>query len=450
MKNKFCYAIAISFIFINTAYAEKALTLDECKSLALQNNISIRNGSLEMESARKVKSSAFTKYFPRVSAGAFAFKMKDPVIDESVSEVNLPVYDGNPASLATASEFAYFPGMDITAVEKGKTGYASAVQPVFAGGRIFNGNRLASIGVEVSELKNKMYRDEVLLGTEEQYWQIVSLNEKMKTVLRYEELLDRLSKQVEDAYNAGISMKNDVLKVRQKKNEVELNKSKLENGMQLASMAFCQYIGVPYDPSIVFTDKVVIDDKPESIYIDSSKVIANRNEYKLLKICVEAEELKTKLKLGEYMPEIGVGVGAFYTKIDDYDWIDNKMVFASATIPVSDWWDATYSLKERKTQEKIQENNKKDKTELLLLQMEKAWTDLGDAYRQLSLSEVSRAQAEENLNVSRDSFNNGVTDISDLLEAQAVFQQAEDQLIGAKSSYRVKQIYYMQVTGRGF
>jgi outer membrane protein len=427
MKKIIIVMLLVCCFTANAAYAEQPLSLEECKSLALRNNINIINSKLEIESSQKIKDSAFTKYFPKVSAGAFTFRMQDPLINVSV-----------------------FPGMSIAAVEKGKTGFVSAVQPVFAGGRIVNGNKLSSISKDVSKLKYRMHQDEVLLKTEEQYWQIVSLNEKMKTILRYEELLNRLLQQVEDSYKAGISMRNDVLKVRQKRSEVELNKSKLENGIRLAIMSYCQYIGIPYDSGISFNDKVMIKTKPEELYVNSRDVIKNRAEYTLLRKFIESEELKTKLKLGEYLPQVGVGAGMFYTQFDNSKWIDDKMIFASATLPISDWWDAGYSLKERNIQEKIENNNKNDKIQLLLLQIEKAWKDVEDAYKQLSLSEISKAQADENLNLNRDSYNNGIIDIGDLLEAQAIFQGTEDQLIEAKNNYRIRQIYYLQATGRNF
>ena len=158
-----------------------------------------------------------------------------------------------------------FPGMDFQVLDEGQIGYVSIVQPVFTGGRIVNGNKLAALGKEISELKEKMVRNEVLLKTEAQYWQLVSLNEKKKTIMRYEALLDKLFNQVSDAYNSGLILKSDVLNVRQKKSEVMLNKSKLENGIHLAQMAFCQYIGIPYEPLISFTDQVMIDNTPEML-----------------------------------------------------------------------------------------------------------------------------------------------------------------------------------------
>ncbi len=40
------------------------------------------------------------------------------------------------------------------------------------------------------------------------------------------------------------------------------------------------------------------------------------------------------------------------------------------------------------------------------------------------------------------------TDVSDLLEAQTLRQQAHDRLTDAMAQYRIKTVYYLQVTGR--
>jgi outer membrane protein len=93
-------------------------------------------------------------------------------------------------------------------------------------------------------------------------------------------------------------------------------------------------------------------------------------------------------------------------------------------------------------------NSLKDNTDLLVLQMEKAWQELTDAHKQVLLCREAWTQAEENLKVNRDSYNNGLSSVSDLLEAQALLQQSNDQLTDAMAAYRIKLVYYLQVTGR--
>lgn len=436
MKKTIYFIASLSLLAAQPLYPQNLLSLDECKRLALRNNCGIKNSALEIEESKKTKSAAFTKYFPQVSAGVFEFKAKENLMEKSME---LPPQFS-----------ALLPGgIDFGMLKEGTVGYVNVIQPVYAGGRIYTGNRLASLGVEAGSLKSRLSEDQVLIRTEEQYWQIISLNNKYKTVLKQEELLNALLKQVEDSYNAGLIMKNDVLKVRQNKSETLLNISKLNNGRKIATMAFCQFMGIAYNPDLSFENKIT-DVKPETLFVNHTEALQNRYEYRLLKKSVEAEELKTKIKMGEYLPQIGVGLTGMYYGFDEDDMRFNGMAFGMIQVPVSDWWGGTYELRARGIREQITENDLKDKTELLLLQMEKARQDLNDAYSQVALSRESEEQAEENLRLTNDSYINGLVNVSDLLEAQTILQNAQSVLSDAEADYRIKQIYYLQATGRSF
>jgi outer membrane protein TolC len=448
MKKINFYILLITLFSLSQLFAQRVLTLEESKQLALQNNAKSKNSKLEIEASRQIRKSAFTNYFPNVSAGGFKWSAEKGLFDIDMQGGNLPVYDGNPVNLQNPTQFAYFPSSTISIWKKGTIGYINAIQPIFTGGRIIYGNKLASLGEDVSELKDKMTKDEILLKTEEQYWLIVSLEEKSRTINKYEELLNRLLLQVEDAYKSGIVMKNDVLKVKLKLSEVQLNKSKLENGRKLAAMAFCQHIGISYDSSLVFKDELEISDLPQSYFVDKNEALKKRVEYSSLEKSVEAEELQTKIKRGEYLPQAAVGISEMYMKFDESKKRTFGMVFGTVSVPISGWWSGSYELQERSIKEEIAENNFKNNSELLLLQIEKSWQDLNDAYKQYLLSKESKSQAEENFKVNEDSYKNGISTVSDLLEAQALLQQTQDQLTEAKANYIVKKTTYLQVTGR--
>lgn len=429
------------------ASAQNKYTLEQCKTLALQNNTLVRNGNLEIEASQQVKKSAFTNYFPKISATAMAFRFNDPLVNIKIPGGNLPVYDGDPAHLGIATQFAYFPGLSMSFMDKVNIGAVTAVQPLFAGGRIINGNKLARLGVDVNKGRLLLSQNEVLLKTEEQYWLIVSLHEKMKTLHLVEQLLDTIKKQANDAWVVGLINRNDVLKVTIKQSEMHINRIKLDNGVKLATMAFCQNIGVPYDSTMVLSDTLTISKLPSEVFVNPYEALKNREEYKLLQQSVKAEELQTRLKLGGYLPEVGVGVGALY-----YDYMDNgianTMAFASVKIPISDWWDASHALKERKCKEQIARNNSQNNSELLMLQIQKTWNDLDETYKQIGVANEIIGQAEENLKINTDNYKAGIVNISDMLEAQTMLQQAKDQSIDTQTNYKVKLVTYLQVTGR--
>jgi outer membrane protein TolC len=182
--------------------------------------------------------------------------------------------------------------------------------------------------------------------------------------------------------------------------------------------------------------------------VENTEALKNRSEYHLLQASVRAEELQSNMKLGEYLPEAGIGVGGLYMKMDESKDRSLGMVFGTVSIPISGWWEASHTLQERRIKEEMAHNSMKDNSELLLLQMQKAWQDLNDARKQVLLSEEAKTQAEENLKVNQDSYNNGMSNLSDLLEAQALQQQTNEQVVDAKAGYRNKQTAYLQATGR--
>ncbi|HLO60785.1 MAG TPA: efflux RND transporter permease subunit [Bacteroidales bacterium] len=427
--------------------AQQAITLEDSRKLALENNVLVKNANLELLTSRQVKKEAFTGFFPKVSATGMMFRFNDPLLNLDIPGGNLPVYDGNPANLMTATQFAYFPGISLSLIDKGTVGAVTAVQPVFAGGRIINGNRLAGVGISVNEQKLNLSEKEVLLKTEEQYWQIVSLTEKRRTLDAAEQLIDSLYNEASDAWKAGLINRNDVLKVNLKKSELKASRLKLENGINLATMAFCQFLGIPSDSSITLADSILVTITPAEVYADGEMAVKNRDEYRLLQESVTAEKLKTRLKVGEYLPQAGVGVGAMYYDIPS-EGTTNTMVFGTVNVPLSDWWGASHAIKQRKYQEEIAENNMEDKTELLLLQIRKCWNELNEAWNQVDVSGENLKQAEDNLKVNRDNYNAGILNISDMLEAQAILQQARNQVTEARTDYRIKLTAYMQATAR--
>ncbi|MBU1097023.1 MAG: TolC family protein [Bacteroidetes bacterium] len=288
MKKINLYILLIALLSIRQVFAQRTLTLEESKQLALENNMASKNSKLETEASHQIKKAAFTNYFPSISAGGMMFESLENLMEIETSGGNLPVYNGDPASLATATQFAFLPGGTMGLLKKGTIGYINLVQPVFAGGRIFNGNKLASLGEKAAVFLEKLTEDEILLKTEEQYWLIVTLDEKSNTINKYEELLNRILLQVEDAFKSGLVMKNDVLKVKLKLSELLLNKSKLDNGRKLATMAFCQHIGIPYDSTLVLKEGLKISGTPQSYFVDMNEALKKRIEYSLLEISVEA------------------------------------------------------------------------------------------------------------------------------------------------------------------
>ncbi|MCX6244942.1 MAG: efflux RND transporter permease subunit [Bacteroidetes bacterium] len=440
----------VSVIFIAgsslVTQGQTTYSLEQCKQLAFENNIRIKNGNLEVEASEQVRKAAFTKYFPTVSATGLMVKFNDPLIQLDIPGGNLPVYNGDPSTLPFATQFAYFPGFSFAMMDELTTGVVTATQPLFAGGRIYNGNKLARLGREVSSRKLALSTNDVLFETEKKYWQILTLKEKMKTLSRYDSLLENLHKDANSAFKAGLIQYNDVLKVTLKQSELKMNRLKLENGIRMSYMALCQHLGIPYDPFMSLADTMILVADPAGFHADHKSSVSGREEYKLMQDNVRAENLQYKMKLGEYLPEVGVGVGAFTYDMSN-EWNNNLMAFGSVTIPLTNWWEASHTLKEHKLKGEIAANQAKYAAEMLNLEMENAWSKVTEAFQQVQIANDAVRQAEENLKVTGNNYRAGINGVSDLLEAQAALQSASDSLSEARFAYYINIAEYRRTTG---
>ncbi|MDR1504365.1 MAG: TolC family protein [Prevotella sp.] len=406
--------------------AQIKYTLEDCKNIAIENNKKIKNSLLEIKSAQESKKDVFTSYFPNISAMAFGFKAKDPMMTMDMG--------GTPVGL----------------LDDGLTGAITLNQPIFVGGKIVYGNKLAKLGIEVKEQKARLSENEVLYNVENQYWELVSLYEKMNTVTIIDEQLATLHKDVETSYEAGLITLNDVLQVKLKQNELKSNRANLENGILLLKMSLCQEMGFDLETSDNF-DIAISDiqepNPPMTFYMSHREALSNRAESKLLDKNIEATKLQTKMKRADYLPTVSVGATYFQNNFMD-KWDGNGAVFISVSVPISGWWGGSHAIRKQKIDEQIAYNNKMDGQEQLLLQMQNVRNEFDNAYKQLLIAKESIEQSTENLRLNNDYYRVGMVKLTDVLDAQALLQQSRDKYVDSHSTYQKKRFEYLQVTGR--
>ena len=439
--------MTLSLLLGLTANAQETLTLQQVKERALAHNINIRTADNAILQAREQKKEAQTLYFPQVSAVGMGFKSTTELIKGDIK-----VADLLPSSLAAAipssiesmlpSNISY--GM----IDKGVIAGVTAIQPIFAGGQIVNGNKLAKVGVEVSELQKRVSANTVELTAEQYYWQIISLKEKQKTLETVGEMLKNLEKDAAAAVKAGVGMRNDLLEVQLKQNEIESNKLKLENGLKLARMALAQYIGTEGGIDVSTTiDASALPAYP-MIKVDHSTAVAATSEYQLLQKNVDATSLQRKMEEGKRLPTVGVGVGYNYMNMGSGIKNNFGAVFATVTIPISQWWSGLYAIKRKKLAEENARQQLTDNAQLLEIRMHKNWNDVDNAYKQLVLAKKSIEQSEENLRLNRNFYHAGTVTMNNLLDAQQKYQQCRDQYTDAYAALQTKILEYEQSIGK--
>lgn len=438
-----CVAVSAQRIPIDSC----VLSLDSCRALALQNNLTLKNAALDVAAAEEVKKQAFTKYFPNVSAFAGGYYAAKPLFEYTIDDI------GNASARQFLHNlyFEYGAAMGlpdrITLCENGVMTGAMLVQPVYMGGQIVNGNKLAKVGVEAAELKAQLTEDQVLQQVEEYYWLIVSLRDKQKTLQQALIFLDTLERDITTASEAGLVSQNDILKVKLKRREMEANQTKVDHGIRLASQALCQAMGIEMYGGLVPTDTLgKVSEMFDWGYVDDRTAVLGRKEKQLLDMQVSAEELKKKMALGETLPHLTIGGTASYGNLIFDHFTANALAFATLQVPLTGWWEASHKLKEHDILLEKAKNERTDLIEKMYLETMKAWNDVGDACSQVELSRLSLQEAEANFQETKTDYEAGLVPVSELLEAQTLLMQAQNQLTDALIDKKVKVEHYKRLT----
>ena len=423
-------------------------TLEQLKDSALQNNIAIRSARHSVDAAQQQRREAFTKYFPNISGTGLWFNANKGMAETTLNlaENMPPELGASLAQMLPAEALAALANpISISMMKNGTIAGVTAIQPVFAGGQIINGNKLAKVGEDVTRLQLQLSENEVEKTTEQYFWQIVSLQEKMKTVEAVEALLNDVAKDADVAVRAGVAMRNDLLQVQLRQNDVASQKLKLQNGLSLVRLLLTQYCGLQDSTFTLHYSTEAAS--PVSLKQDHKQALASTAEYQLLGKQVEATSLQRKMEVGKNLPTVGVGAGYNYHNLLDNDHTFG-MVFATVSVPISDWWGGSYAIKRKKIEQQKAEEQLADNAELLKIRMQKAWNDVEEAYQQILIAQRSIEQAEENLRLNRDFYRAGTSKMSDLLEAQLLYQQSCDKQTDAYADYQNKLLEYRQAVGQ--
>ncbi len=460
MKVKISVIAVLLLSAVTLKAQELSLTLEQCREMALTGSNGILAAELDLAAARYQKQEALAEYFPSVSVSAFGFRALDPLIEIGIKDI-FGNNDFNNNLQDLVNSFATMNGISpsYTAMDYGYLAGVTVTQPIFAGGRIVNGNRLARVGIEAAQLQKELQERETVGEIDGYFWQVVSLQEKSVTLKEFIELLDTLHRDVSAARAAGLVTEDELLQVELNRNRLKSSELQLRNGLRLAKMNLFNSIGQdytvisanatedrPYIDSIVLLNVEPEPQSPDRYYVDEESIAASLEETRMLELNVEAAQLQKKMALGEALPQVAVGAGyAYYDFLGRGDF--NGMAFATVQIPISQWGKTSAKMKRLQTQVDKAANQRDYLQSQLVLQIRRYWIDLNSAWDNYNLALESENAARAAFGRVKSNYEAGMVTVAELLQSQASLRQTVEESSEALAQYRQALKNWQDVSG---
>lgn len=465
-KVKLYIIVAIIFSTVTTQ-AQKVLELNLqlCRKMTVENSEAIKIANENIAKVKGEKMAARSAWLPNISASATGIynnidinneiylptQVFDPATGELVPNIAINPSTGQPIMDANGNpvfnSYAYLP-IDIT-IQGGGIAGVTAQQPIYAGGKIIAGNKMAQIGEGMAITNKALKQDEIIYETDKTYYLYLSVKAKVALAKEYQKLLAELVTVVDNSYQTGMTNRNELLKVQVKYNDASLQLKQAETGLKLTKMSLCRLVGIDLNTQIEINDSI-----NNFEFIENNlniTQVTNRKEFQLLQNQVEIAEQNIKMVRGDFMPTAGVSVGYNYSMIglqgmDNYNQ-HGISAMGSIKIPLTTFGERKGKVSVAKADYNIRQLELQQAQEYLQLEIEQARLTYVDAYSRVEMTEKSLEQANENMRISDDNYRLGMETIVNLLEAKAEWQKAYSNKIDALTDFKIKESNLLRVTG---
>ncbi len=477
----------VLFLHLSTGlFAQRVLNLDSCRALAMKNNKDLLIAGEKITSAHYQKKAAFTHFLPKLDAyGTYMRTNKELSIlsDEQknalgqwgtatqtkLQETLRQMAETNPAIaqlLQPLSSLLPGIGTSLNRIGQGlaeafrtdtRNSYAGAVsltQPIFMGGKIAAYHKITKYVEQLTKTQYETGAEELILSTDQAYWQVVSLAHKKNLAVSYLELVKHLDGDVDKMIAEGLATKADGLTVKVKVNEAEMTLTKVSDGLSLSRMVLCQLCGIPLDAEIQLTDEheETLPLSPVTATADVFTAWSRRSELKSLELATRIYDQKVNVTRADFLPSVALSANYLVTNPSLWNGFEKKFRGTWALglvvkIPVWNWGEGYYKVKAAKADARITRYQLADVREKVALQVNQASFKVNEAHKKLALAIKNLEKADENLHYANVGFNEGVIPVSHLLEAQTAWLSARSEKIDAQIDVRLTDVYLRKSLG---
>lgn len=409
------------------------LSMEQCRDMALTTSEELKQADNRLRQAELDDKIAATARLPKIEGSATGAYV-------------LP--DIEMTGMELAMRGTYMAGLTLT-------------QPIYTGGKISAGRQMARLGRQIADQQLRMTRMDVLVDADNAYWSYIAVRRKVRMLESYSTQMDTIYKQTSSAVAAGMAIENDLLRIEAKRTEIEYQLQRARNGADLCRMALCNVIGAPLDTAIEPTDTTFNIESPTAMSLD----IARRPEVGLLEKQIDVNMQRIRDARSEMLPTVGLSAGYSYygnIKLKGFADMGNGttvpytqefrdgigIAMLAVKIPIFHWGESRKKMHKARyeldnSQLELQRNMR-----LMSIEAQQAVQNVEDGYRMIHTAESGLRQAEENLRVIRNRYAAAMSPLTDLLDAQSQWQQAQSNLIEAQTQYMIYRTDYLRATGQ--
>jgi outer membrane protein TolC len=399
---------------------QNVLTLDQAIALALENNRSLKNATLNVGKAQNQVAATRTYRLPAVNSyilGARQLSHADLKFDKGALGV-LPGVGPVPAQDTTIRSSGRFSALLVNQV----------TQPISQLHRIGLAIKQAEIGVETAKQQVRTEQHSVVANVKTAYYSILqtqsSLRAAEQNIRSYREL-DRLT---EEYVLQRVSLKSESLEIKTRLAKAELDALSLQDALATQKEQLNALLGRSLETD--FSVKLAAEAELVDIDLRRAQATAleERPEISQAKLKVTQAEIDRRSKRSEFIPDVSLNFSQT-SPINYSDVLPGNLTTIGIAVNwnVVDWGRKKQELAAKAASVVQADNSLKDTESLVIREVNSNFRKLEQKARMLRVAELAQETAAETLRVTTNSYRVNAALFKDVLQSESAMEQANDQ-----------------------
>ena len=316
---------------------------------------------------------------------------------------------------------------------------AALSQNVYAGSMVRKQQEAAKLQKAIARLGEELTTDNIVYAADVSYWTLAANESLFYISQEFVLIVKELDGIVQKRFDEGAISKTDLLMVKTRLKEAELQESTRNMNYQTAMQSFKIMMGVPLEEKWVIIDSI---QKPVIVpgLQPLEVALKRRADYQIAVKDFNLTKQQTKIIRSKYLPQFAVGVKETWgTPLINVSG-DEKfatVAFAKLSMPIFNWGEKRQYVKQNRAMETSKELAMSKVEDQVKEELANAWVKLNENWKQVEIANSTLEIARENLKLNTFSYNEGKLPILDVLSSQATWLQAYTNVVSANYQYKV-------------
>ncbi|WP_228728504.1 TolC family protein [Chryseobacterium endalhagicum] len=329
----------------------------------------------------------------------------------------------------------------------------SASIPVYMGGKIRNTEKKATIDTEISALKTHQDERQLKMEIITAFLQIHHLKEQQSLIVDKMKEDSINIKQVKALKANGVVTVNEVLRTSLQLSNHTMSWTELDNDIQIAEHQLKTILSLPETQEMHADTEDLISEKATIPYIDElTETAFNKNEsVEMTHKNLSLKELDQKITKANYLPKITAG-GEYFIKYPNMMFFPPEpyayrlgMLGVHLTYPIENLYKNKYKMQEARENIDLARLQIEENDEKIRHSVYEAYKKFEETDQKVKIAEEAINQAKENYRIVKTKYANKLSLITELIDADNAYLEAESNLISVKINRQLK-YYQLQYT----